>query len=386
MTEKSLKFKDKKQISHFKILEANTIFLVLAGVFLTLGAYVQSKEVLSGLLITEYGIILIPILLYSVLTKKSIKSVFRLHKIPVKTFFKIILVAILLLPVIVVANLITLLLIEIFSSSISTDIPTATTQGEYLILMFIISLTAGICEEFFFRGMILDAYEHKLGRKWGAIFSGLLFGVFHYNPQNLLGPIILGIVFAYLVQVTGSIIAGVVAHATNNGIAVSLGFLVNNFSGYTTNASSIGMADLGVLDIVIVMAFYGFLALLTVVGLRAMLRSIKKDHPDFALGNEVMINNEPFVIKANDQKFLFVKSLNDVNDFSHEEAQVQTASSEEDLLEGVKRVSIEKLKKHAYTLITPFWPKRQLHLSTLEIIPLVLTLLMYAFIIYYAYF
>ncbi len=68
--------------NHFKINEANVIFIVLAFVFLTLGAYVQRLDVITGLLITEYGILLLPIMIYALVTKKNIKEVFRLNKLP----------------------------------------------------------------------------------------------------------------------------------------------------------------------------------------------------------------------------------------------------------------------------------------------------------------
>ena len=49
---------ESKQKNHdFSIKEANVFFILLAFLFLTVGSYVQSRELISGLLITEFGLL-----------------------------------------------------------------------------------------------------------------------------------------------------------------------------------------------------------------------------------------------------------------------------------------------------------------------------------------
>jgi len=156
-------------------------------------------------------------------------------------------------------------------------IPTATNTAEYLLLFAVIAGSAGICEEIFFRGVILNGYESEVGLKWGAVFSGLLFGIFHFNPQNFFGPIILGIVFSYLVQLTGSIIAGIVAHMANNGIAVTMGYMLNVFEGGTGTlaAEEVVFESVGV--ILGVMVFYCVIAIVFFIGIKSIFRSDSVD-------------------------------------------------------------------------------------------------------------
>ena len=258
----------------FTTEEAGTWFIILAVVFLTLGAYVQSRELISGLLITEFGIIALPSFIYAVVKRKDLKKIYRFNKIPVSAIFKIVGIAALMLPVIAVANLITLFFIELLGTSLPSSVPTASSGLEYMLLFAVIAGSAGICEEIFFRGVILNAYESELGRKWGAIFSGVLFGLFHFNPQNLFGPILLGILFAYLVQVTGSIWAGIIAHTANNGIAVTAGYLIN-LSAPTTVAES-DMAFSSPATILGVAIFYLILAVLCFMGLKALLKNLDR--------------------------------------------------------------------------------------------------------------
>ena len=258
---------------NFTIKEANGFFIILAILFLTVGAYVQSRELISGLLITEFGLLAAPVIIYSIIMKKDIISVFRLKLIPVSAVFKIVLLAALLLPTIAVANLASIFIIELFGNAIESTIPTASNGPEYILLFAVIAGSAGICEEIFFRGVILNGYESELGMKWGAVFSGLLFGIFHFNPQNIFGPIILGIVFSYLVQLTGSILAGIIAHMTNNGIAVTMGYLMNVFSDGIVEDSDLIFESAGA--ILGVMAFYLVIGMICYVGIKAILKNLR---------------------------------------------------------------------------------------------------------------
>lgn len=281
---------EKVKQEHFTIDEAGTWFIILAVVFLTLGAYVQTRELISGLLITEFGIVALPTFIYAILKGKNIKRVYRFKKIPSSAIIKIIGIAALMIPVVAVANLVTLFIIELLGTSIPSSVPTASSGFEYILLFAVIAGSAGLCEELFFRGVILNAYEHELGRKWGAVFSGLLFGIFHFNPQNLFGPILLGILFAYLVQVTGSIWAGVIAHTANNGIAVTAGYLINIASPATPVESDMALNSPA--TIVGVAIFYMILAGLCFIGLKNLLKQIDKQFQpkpklyDFTTGDE----------------------------------------------------------------------------------------------------
>ena len=97
----------------FSIKEANAFFILLAFLFLTIGSYVQSRELISGLLITEFGLLALPVILYSVFTKKDLKKVFRLKGLPFEAILKIVVLAALLIPMIAVANLVTIFFIEL---------------------------------------------------------------------------------------------------------------------------------------------------------------------------------------------------------------------------------------------------------------------------------
>lgn len=210
----------------FNILEVNIFYLAVAILLLTFGAYFQGLNIKTGLLITEYILVLLPILAFLKFKNMNIKKVLRLNKLRIKHGFVVIAITLFTYPVALFFNLIMITIISMFDSIKPLPIPTANNFEEYIGLFFIIAISAGICEEIFFRGLLLSAYESKFKDK-AVIISAVLFGLFHFNLQNLLGPIVLGLIFGYLVYLTDSIYAGIIGHITNNGLAVTLAYIMN---------------------------------------------------------------------------------------------------------------------------------------------------------------
>jgi sodium transport system permease protein len=86
------------------------------------------------------------------------------------------------------------------------------------VVLLAVAVTPAICEELFFRGVILSGLR-GLGQ-WPAIaISSLLFAVAHASIYRLLPTLVLGIVLGYLVWKTRSIVTSMVVHALNNGLA-----------------------------------------------------------------------------------------------------------------------------------------------------------------------
>lgn len=260
------------------VLGTNILYLVIAIVLLTLGAYVQHRDVKTGLIITEYVIILLPPLLYAKFrghSFKDIKKIFRLNKLRVKHGILIVLIGILAYPVVAFFNLIVLTCLSMFGELKQMPIPTANNMGEYFVLMLIVSMSAGICEEVYFRGLVLHVYE-RLGKTNAIVITSVLFGIFHFNIQNLIGPIILGIIFGYLVQRTNSLFAGIIGHMTNNGVAVTLGFLVN-LSRINISDEKVAQAATGTKELMGATFFMGCIGLFTGIGAYKLLKIIIND-------------------------------------------------------------------------------------------------------------
>jgi membrane protease YdiL (CAAX protease family) len=84
-------------------------------------------------------------------------------------------------------------------------------------------LAAPFCEEFLFRGVVQQGLSRGSGRPLEAVFlSGLVFALFHLNPVSFLALLELGIFFGLLYQRTGSLVPGIVAHATQNATTLGI--------------------------------------------------------------------------------------------------------------------------------------------------------------------
>ncbi|MCL1863185.1 MAG: CPBP family intramembrane metalloprotease [Defluviitaleaceae bacterium] len=89
-----------------------------------------------------------------------------------------------------------------------------------LLLIIAIAVTPAICEEVVFRGYMQKKYENK--SFWSmAISTGFFFGVIHFNPQQFFYAFVMGIIFAYMVHVTMSIRAAVIAHFVMNASQIT---------------------------------------------------------------------------------------------------------------------------------------------------------------------
>jgi len=91
---------------------------------------------------------------------------------------------------------------------------------ELIVVLIMAALTPAICEEFYFRGYFLRNMSRKFTGKTAVIISGLIFGLFHFNPFQLTGLILMGIYFSFLAWHYQSLWASMIAHFTNNSLVV----------------------------------------------------------------------------------------------------------------------------------------------------------------------
>ena len=87
----------------------------------------------------------------------------------------------------------------------------------FLAVALFVACIAPICEELTFRGIIFAGFRKSGSALQAIIFSALMFGLFHMNFNQAVYAFGLGIFFAALREVSGSIIPSIVCHMTLNG-------------------------------------------------------------------------------------------------------------------------------------------------------------------------
>ncbi len=98
------------------------------------------------------------------------------------------------------------------------------------VILISLSIIPAVCEEWFFRGMLLRSLL-KFNTAWKAILiSAAVFGSFHVLSNSviaidrLIPTTLIGIVLGYLAYKSNSIFPGIILHALNNGIVVFLAY------------------------------------------------------------------------------------------------------------------------------------------------------------------
>lgn len=222
------------------ILHANIFYLFTGILFIIFGSIAQSREIYSGLLITEYILILLPSILYIKIKGLSIKKTLKLNRISPKQILYVIGITIFTYPIAIFFNLIVITVLSLFGELNQGMVPIADSAPLFLFSVFVIAITPAICEEVMFRGVIMNAYENISKRK-AIIYSAILFGIFHINIQNLVGPVLLGLIFGITVYKTNSIYAGMIGHGINNGIAITIGYFANKAMEMLPETSGLDM-------------------------------------------------------------------------------------------------------------------------------------------------
>lgn len=86
----------------------------------------------------------------------------------------------------------------------------------YLMLIFWMGIVAPLAEEMVFRWLIYLRLRDYMKMGMAAVISGVFFGVYHMNLVQAVYAGILGIVFAYFLEITGSLWASVLLHMGAN--------------------------------------------------------------------------------------------------------------------------------------------------------------------------
>jgi len=90
------------------------------------------------------------------------------------------------------------------------------------LLWIALSISAGICEEFVFRGYLQRQFTSATGRVWaGVLLSSIFFGAAH-GYEGIAGMLLItvyGALFSVLAIHRGSLRAGMIAHAWHDSIS-----------------------------------------------------------------------------------------------------------------------------------------------------------------------
>jgi sodium transport system permease protein len=215
----SIKGIKKNKARFFSPYNGLVYFTIALLLLYYLGSYLQSKDLGSGLLQTQFFVILLPVLLVLKILRLPSKKVLRLQP---PRFKEILLVPFIAIPAAI--------LVALLAQVINAIYPFPQQYLENLGKLFdldialwqsflIVAIAPGICEELLFRGMMPRFFE-KYGMKVNIVLTAFLFAAFHLDPFRFLPVFLLGLLLGYLTLRSGSIYNSMLSHAINNGLAL----------------------------------------------------------------------------------------------------------------------------------------------------------------------
>ncbi len=116
---------------------------------------------------------------------------------------------------------------------------------------------AGIGEELWCRGFLGRGLLSRYGYLGGVVLTSVLFGLMHVDPPHAVGTAFMGVALHFVYLTTRSLVAPIIVHTLNNGIAFLLVYLSRDFPGLNQF-----LEDLDRYDLVGKLPLYGVCTLL----------------------------------------------------------------------------------------------------------------------------
>jgi putative heme-binding domain-containing protein len=104
------------------------------------------------------------------------------------------------------------------------------------VLVVALAIVPAVCEELFFRGVLLQSLRQKNSDLFAILASGLAFGLFHFIVESSVAPLrfvvtaSLGAVLGWVCVRSGSVWPSVLLHSLNNGILTGLALVRESLS------------------------------------------------------------------------------------------------------------------------------------------------------------
>ncbi len=181
--------------------------------------YYDNGNIADSFVYIFYAVICfaLPALVFSKIIGVSIYKSVSFAKAKKGTGIPVFLAAVGIIPV---ANYINNLIVNIFKSynfNPTDGIEIYAPESLAGIVLYAIHLAVipAFCEELLCRGFVYGSMR-KFGEHTAAIFSAVVFALFHKNFQQIPFAFVLGLVFAYAISITGSIWIPMLVHFVNN--------------------------------------------------------------------------------------------------------------------------------------------------------------------------
>ncbi|WDV45469.1 type II CAAX endopeptidase family protein [Clostridiaceae bacterium M8S5] len=252
---------------YYERFKSNMFYLIIA-ILLPLGNMVITKLGVSQNFIEVsymYLFILVPSVIYILVSNKSFKKVLRLNSVNIKQLAISAFILLALQPITAVAANIMSTLIGNGYNSMAT-MSGGGNEVSLFMSIFMIAITPAICEEVVMRGIVLNGYRGIPLWKV-AIMNGVLFGLFHNDFIQLSYTMVVGIVLTYVVVITDSILPAMLMHFMMNGLSVFIERYPSNIISkfiYWYESTALILVILAAISIVVIILLIKWLKIISI--------------------------------------------------------------------------------------------------------------------------
>lgn len=181
---------------------------------------IQTQSVLNGVLLLQWGVLLLPTLLILVYFRVGLRTALHLRAPSRGGMAGALLLA--------AGGIILLLQLSVYHERLLPAPPELQelfsrmfdeARAEYGLwwLFLTVAITPAVCEEVIFRGALLSAWRKHLPPVVLVVGIAVLFGAFHLSVHRMFGTTMIGIALTYIALRTRSIYPAMAAHALSNG-------------------------------------------------------------------------------------------------------------------------------------------------------------------------
>lgn len=210
--------REKDRIGAVNIVFLVTMLISVVMSFLPLG-FLDAYPALR--IIISQAVLVVPVVVYMGKERLPYRKTVQLHPMKVTDLFLVLIFGVLLQPVLTLINAISM----VFSTNSTNTFLFEFSQTMPLpVMLLLVAVLPCVCEESVYRGFFYQQYKNY--HPWKAILlSGFLFGLMHGNLNQFCYATAMGIVFALLIEATGSILSTMLIHFAINGFSVVMMYL-----------------------------------------------------------------------------------------------------------------------------------------------------------------
>ena len=205
---------------------ALTLFAMVMLLIFYVGSWVQRWNPLPGVAITEWLLILLPVVGALWYARVDLRATLRLRMFSGGQALGAVIMALSMLALVMGFSAVHdqfLPVPDAMKEEFAAFLHGSDSFSGLVLVLLAMALSPALCEEVLFRGALLSGLGQRMRPMTAVLTVAVLFGAFHLSIYRFAPTALLGLAITYAVWRTGSLWIGVIIHFINNSLAILLG-------------------------------------------------------------------------------------------------------------------------------------------------------------------